>query len=126
MRPVQDQALCVLDTVPRDGTRGFLLETPRGSRELFLVRRGPTVYAYLNCCPHTGAPLNWLPDQFLNRERTLIQCANHDALFRIEDGYCVHGPCHGRSLIPVDIAVRDGHVVLLDPSVHLRYPDRFP
>lgn len=124
VRPAAGQVLCALDTVPADGALDLPLETPRGPRELFVVRRGPAVYAYINCCPHTGAPLNWLPGQFLNRERTLIQCANHDALFRIEDGYCVQGPCHGQSLIPVRIAVRDGDLILLDPGLLPRGTDR--
>ena len=36
----------------------------------------------------------------------------HCALFRIEDGYCVAGPCVDRSLTPVKLRIEDGRVML--------------
>jgi len=76
------------------------------------VRHGDRVYAYRNRCPHTGAPLDWQPDQFLDLEQMFIQCAFHGALFRIADGYCVRGPCAGQSLEAVSVRIDDGLVVL--------------
>ncbi len=64
----------------------------------FVVRHGGRYYGYRNRCPHRGVPLNWQPDQFLTVEQDLIQCSLHGALFRIHDGYCVHGPCVGSIL----------------------------
>lgn len=81
-------------------------------RSLFLIRRNGEVYAYANACPHTGAPLNWGRDQFLNGDGSLIQCSFHGALFRIEDGLCVWGPCVKQHLESVPVAVRDGEVIL--------------
>ena len=78
--------------------------------DVFVVRRGTQVFAYRNHCPHTGSPLDWQPDQFLNLDRTLIQCATHMALFRIDDGRCVSGPCKGEALTPVALSVVDGWV----------------
>jgi len=75
--------------------------------DVFIVRAGQSVYGYYNSCPHTGAPLNWLPDQFLDGTGNYIQCRNHDALFRISDGVCVHGPCIGQSLRPINLSVND-------------------
>jgi nitrite reductase/ring-hydroxylating ferredoxin subunit len=51
-------------------------------------------------------------DQFLDLSRTQILCANHSALFRIDDGLCVHGPCEGRSLVAIPIEVVDGDIVI--------------
>jgi nitrite reductase/ring-hydroxylating ferredoxin subunit len=76
------------------------------------------VVAYRNSCPHTGGPLDWVPDQFLNLDGDLIQCATHDALFRIEDGVCVKGPCVGRSLTAVPVVIEAQQV-----SVVLDVPD---
>ena len=56
--------------------------------------------------------LELIDDRFLNRERTLILCSTHGALFRIEDGYCVDGPCDGEWLERLDLEVRDGEVYL--------------
>jgi nitrite reductase/ring-hydroxylating ferredoxin subunit len=41
-----------------------------------------------------------------------ILCAAHGAEFRIEDGYCLRGPCMGDRLEPIEVAVEDGSVVL--------------
>lgn len=104
------QRLCRVEDLTDPGTRGFSLRTAGGLQDIFLVRRGAEVRAYVNHCPHTGSPLDWQPDQFLNLDRTLIQCSTHLALFRIEDGQCVAGPCVGQALTPVEVVVVDGWV----------------
>jgi len=53
-------------------------------------------------CPHRGVPLEWQPDQFLDPSASLIQCATHGALFLIESGECVAGPCAGQFLTALD------------------------
>jgi nitrite reductase/ring-hydroxylating ferredoxin subunit len=107
--------LCRLDDLEDPASRGFPAGAGEGARGFFLVRRGDAVFAYRNRCPHTGAPLEWLPDRFLDPEGAFIQCALHGALFRIEDGRCLRGPCAGDSLEPLAVAVRDGRVFLLEP-----------
>jgi nitrite reductase/ring-hydroxylating ferredoxin subunit len=81
---------------------------------LFLVRKRGQVYAYRNRCPHTGVTLNWQPDQFLDMDGVMIQCATHGALFRISDGYCLQGPCAGQSLEAVAIEIIDDEICLTD------------
>lgn len=78
--------------------------------DIFLVRKAGQIHGYLNQCPHTGGPLDWIPNQFLDLDRRWIQCATHDALFRIHDGVCVSGPCSGQSLTAVDLRLQDGSV----------------
>ncbi|MFN2309301.1 MAG: Rieske (2Fe-2S) protein [Gammaproteobacteria bacterium] len=112
MSEPQRLRLCRLEALPDPGARGFCLHADAGVRDIFVVRRGETVFAYLNHCPHTGSPLDWQPDQFLNPERSLIQCATHAALFRIEDGHCLAGPCAGQALTPVAVTLIDGWVVV--------------
>jgi nitrite reductase/ring-hydroxylating ferredoxin subunit len=43
----------------------------------------------------------------------MIQCALHGALFRIEDGYCLYGPCQGASLHPLPLR-QEGAVVIIE------------
>jgi nitrite reductase/ring-hydroxylating ferredoxin subunit len=105
-------ALCEFDALAENSSRGFAVETPSGVMDLFLVRRGDQVFAYRNSCPHTGGPLEWVPDRFLNRDGDLIQCATHDALFRIHDGLCVAGPCAGQALGSLPVVIRRGMVCL--------------
>lgn len=74
---------------------------------VFAVRYEGKIFAYVNSCPHTGVSLNWQPHEFLDYDRQYIQCAMHGALFRIEDGYCIRGPCAGASLKAVKLHPKD-------------------
>ncbi|WP_439857902.1 Rieske (2Fe-2S) protein [Pseudomonas syringae] len=86
--------LCTSSHLPEAHSKGFAL----GEHALFAVRRQGQVFVYQNRCPHRGIPLEWQPDQFLDSSASLIQCATHGALFLIENGECVAGPCEGQSL----------------------------
>ncbi len=114
--PAQYQAgeaeltLCRLDAIIDGESKEVFLYDDRIS--LCLVRQGMTVYAYINSCPHTGAPLNWDRDRFLTRDGDMIQCTLHGALFRIGDGLCTWGPCLHQRLTAVPIVIRDGMVIL--------------
>ena len=103
--------LCALEDIPEPGSRGFELDC-KGEEavRLFVVRKDGVLAAYRNRCPHTGAPLEWLPDQFLDMDDGFIQCAIHGALFRPEDGYCLRGPCVGASLESLELEVVDGRL----------------
>ena len=79
---------------------------------MFVVRREDNVFGYVNICPHARTPLDWTPDQFLNRDMTNLLCATHGAQFRIDDGFCVAGPCPGASLTRVPITITNGDVVI--------------
>jgi nitrite reductase/ring-hydroxylating ferredoxin subunit len=98
--------LCHLADLPENGGKGFWLGEELGRYGIFLLRQGSAVFAYRNSCPHRGTPLDWQPDRFLDAAGRLIQCATHGALFRIEDGFCVSGPCAGAHLAAVDIERR--------------------
>jgi nitrite reductase/ring-hydroxylating ferredoxin subunit len=97
-----------------------VVERDGGHLSLFVVRKKGRIYAYENDCPHQRVPLNWLPDEFLDAEQAAIECSTHRARFRIEDGYCTVGPCVGRSLTPVPVAVKEGEVILLRGEVPVR------
>ena len=108
--------LCRLDEIEDPGTRGF--EIDRGETQplrLFVVRKDEVLAAYRNRCPHTGAPLEWLPNQFFDLDNSFIQCAIHGALFRPEDGYCLRGPCVGQSLESLALEVVDGVLAVVLP-----------
>jgi nitrite reductase/ring-hydroxylating ferredoxin subunit len=95
--------LCTSDQLLEAQSRGFEIN----GRKLFATRRNGQVFVYDNRCPHRGVPLEWQPDQFLDASASLIQCATHGALFLIESGECVAGPCEGRSL--TGIASHEDH-----------------
>jgi nitrite reductase/ring-hydroxylating ferredoxin subunit len=108
--------LCRLDDLPVPGSKGFVVGNAPPRRKLFVVRAPEGVFAYENSCPHSRGPLEWVADQFLSLDRTRIQCSFHGAQFRIPDGLCVYGPCVGERLTPVEIAVEDGAIVLVDQA----------
>ena len=107
--------LCRLDDIPDGDSAGFAVTHPDGRRRgVLAVRRAGNVFAYVNSCPHSRAPLDLIPGRFLSFDKTFILCSSHGALFCIEDGYCVEGPCAGKSLPPLKAVVEDGCVFLAD------------
>jgi len=105
--------LCALDDI-EDGNSGrFFAECDGQMKNFIVVRQAQHAFVYLNSCPHIGSPLDLAPGRFLNPDKTMILCSTHGALFRIEDGYCVSGPCAEESLSPVAFDIRDGAIYLL-------------
>lgn len=113
-------ALCQLDEVPNPGCKGFALDTAQREASVFVVRQNDNVYVYRNVCPHLGLPLEWMPDQFLDRDGHYIQCATHGALFRIRDGYCVSGPCPGESLVALPFRIEGKSIIIDDPALETK------
>jgi nitrite reductase/ring-hydroxylating ferredoxin subunit len=111
--PYASRTLCRVDDLDDPGSEGFSVNTEGATKDILVVRLGTEVYGYLNSCPHTGAPLDWVPGRFLDPQREFIQCATHGALFCLVDGLCVYGPCAGDRLAPVSVTVMDGEVVMV-------------
>jgi nitrite reductase/ring-hydroxylating ferredoxin subunit len=108
-----ETAACRLDEIPDGGARGLVLpDTIDGPLRVMVLRQGDRVIAYRNRCPHRGTPLDLRPDDFLDRAGEHIVCATHGAIFRREDGYCLAGPCTGRSLESIPARVHDGIVIV--------------
>lgn len=107
-------ALGHLEEIPDGGGKGFEVPGPRGARSVFAVRRGGGVFVYRNSCPHTGVTLNWRDDEFMSFDGMYIQCSMHFAQFRVYDGYCIYGPCAGRSLSSEAFEIRDGVIFLVN------------
>lgn len=63
--------------------------------------------------PTREPPLDWQPHQFLDERGELIQCAIHGALFAIETGLCLRGPCAGRSLQALPVQLTDEGLLVL-------------
>jgi nitrite reductase/ring-hydroxylating ferredoxin subunit len=107
--------LCKLNELAIIDTRGFLIEELTPNRNIFVIRDNEQVYAYENQCPHTRAPLDWMPDQFLNIDKEYIQCSGHGALFELSSGRCVYGPCAGQSLRPVQVNIENEWLIATFP-----------
>lgn len=100
--------ICHLSQLTDPASLGFSVSYEDEEVEGFVVRRGDSVTAFINSCPHTGASLNWSPDQFLDVEGEFIQCSLHGALFRPNDGLCIRGPCVGQFLHSLPVRLEAG------------------
>jgi len=103
--------ICNLSDIDDGDARGFDVVLNNESFAIVCVRQGQQVFAYQNSCPHTGVNLEWLPDQFLDDTQQYFVCSTHGALFQVEDGYCVSGPCHGESLTSIAVSVEAGEIM---------------
>jgi nitrite reductase/ring-hydroxylating ferredoxin subunit len=105
------ELICKTQQIEDRDARSF--DTPKG--EVIVAQRDGQFFAYLNRCPHLGISLEFQEQQFMDMDREFLLCSNHGALFRIEDGECVFGPCKNQALTPIAIQVHsDGGIYLVD------------
>lgn len=105
--------LCRLDDLAEGAARGF--PVPGLRRKVIVVRKAGEIRGYLDSCPHYegGTPMAWKTDHYLNGEGTHLACHSHGALFDMETGECVLGPCLGQSLTSVPLRInRNGGIEL--------------
>lgn len=100
-----------LALIPDGTARNFVLEMRAGRFHGFVVRRGDAVFGYVDRCAHMPVPLSQQLDDYLTPDGGHIQCSWHGALYTIDEGRCVGGPCVGSRLLPWPVAVVDGTIV---------------
>lgn len=94
-----------------DGTaRNFVLQMRAGRFSGFVVRRGETAVGYVDRCPHAGVTLARQLDDYLTPSGEMIACSWHGALFTLDEGLCVGGPCLGQRLTAWPVTVTNGIV----------------
>lgn len=103
------QVCSVLD-LRLKGSFGFTVENIEGFVVSAASDDGDKIYAYHNACPHIGMNLEFTEHQFLDPDKQFIQCAMHGALFELNNGKCVHGPCLNQHLKPLNARIIDDHV----------------
>jgi nitrite reductase/ring-hydroxylating ferredoxin subunit len=112
--------LCQVNEIEDPGSRGFVFPDIEKGR-LVVVKKNGELNAWRNSCPHTGAPMEWKPDQFLDHQNEYIQCSLHGALFDTRTGECLRGPCVGKFLVEEKLVI-DGLSVFWE-SKSFRQPD---
>ena len=105
--------LCKLEDIDDGSAKELSYSAGDEIYNIFLQRKGDDVFAYNNACPHTGAPLNMELGQFMEKSGTYLMCHTHGALFQLDDGFCVAGPCNGASLEKFDIMIKSGNVIIV-------------
>jgi len=107
---MSNRRLCSMADIPDPGSAGFAIKVGERAMRLMVIRQGATVHIYENSCPHRRLPLDFKPGHFLDAEQKHILCTNHIALFQIDDGLCIDGPCRGASLNKFSATVLDDAV----------------
>ena len=95
--------LCHVDELLESQSKGFNIN----EQHILAVKKYGEIYVYENRCPHLGIQMEMMPDQFLDSTHSLIMCAMHGALFRIEDGLCISGPCLSQKLKPLKFEIHN-------------------
>lgn len=103
--------LCRLADIGEGEARGFSWR----DGQVVVVRRNGKLFVYENRCPHFGVNLDFQQDKFFSHDETYLQCAMHGALFEVETGACIAGPCRGQPLTQVAFRVV-AEQVFLDPD----------
>lgn len=105
--------LCHIDDIEEGTSKGFDI----GNKGVFAVKKDDQIFVYYNYCPHLGTQLEWQEDQFLDSDGALIQCSTHGALFMIDSGQCVLGPCKGKHLKAIPFVLGNGFVMVEEQSI---------
>jgi len=100
--------VCSVGDIKEGSSKGFQVN----GHSIFVVNKHESIHVYKNSCPHLGIQLEMLPDQFLDSTHSLIQCSMHGALFRIEDGLCISGPCFDQKLTSIEYKIIDQSIYL--------------
>ena len=101
--------LAPLAAIADGAARNFVLQMRAGRFHGFVIRRGAGVVGYVDRCPHAGVPLAQTLDDYVRGGQ--IVCSWHGAIFAVEDGRCLGGPCPGAALARWPVAVRNGMIV---------------
>ena len=101
-------SLIRLPSPPPEGVSEIEVVLDGETQSVIVRRHGEDVQAWLNICPHAGRRLDWAPGKFLLDKGRLV-CAAHGAMFELEHGLCIAGPCRGSSLTAVPVAAIDDH-----------------
>lgn len=112
-RPGPGLRLCAVEEIADPGAKSFRFRAESRLFAGFVVRSAGQVPGYVDSCPHAGWPLGAMNDRYLTRDGRHILCAGHGALFTVDAGLCVAGPCYGERLTPWPVEVREGAVFTL-------------
>lgn len=113
------QRLCHINDINEGAAKAFNMF----DFYIFAVKKQGQIYVYKNSCPHLGVELEYEEDNFLDKSGKYIECATHGALFLIDSGHCISGPCKGGSLSAMQITVNDDGDVYLHPPKKIIFED---
>ena len=96
--------------IPEGSSKKIQLKKGKETQEGFVLHSKGHFFAYVNRCPHVSLPLDWGDGDFLTSDGKFALCKNHGALFEIETGECVDGPCTGEFLEKIPLEIKGGRI----------------
>lgn len=78
----------------------------------FMVRFHGKPYAYVNQCAHVAVELDWNEGDFFTLQKDYLICATHGAHYRPDTGFCVLGPCKGKSLRAIPVTEQNQQIII--------------
>lgn len=69
----------------------------------FVAKKGDRYFAYLNLCKHLPVTLDLNDGNFFTFDKSNFQCHMHGAMYEIETGFCIAGPCQGTRLDALEL-----------------------
>jgi nitrite reductase/ring-hydroxylating ferredoxin subunit len=111
--PENERVICSSQAVV-ERERGLRFALPElGERVTgFVIRYNGSVHAYVNQCAHLSVELDWNEGDFFDLSKNYVICATHGAQYQPTTGYCVMGPCKGRSLQAIEVTERNNEILI--------------
>jgi nitrite reductase/ring-hydroxylating ferredoxin subunit len=108
-RPASGTAIARLAEIADGAARAFDFRVGDALFSVIVARRGESVWAYENVCPHAEFPLERFDGSVLVQAGRYLVCAAHGASFVLESGACV-ALRSGKGLDRVEVVVARGEV----------------
>lgn len=83
----------------------------------FVIRFRGKPYAYVNQCAHVSVELDWNQGEFFTAQKDYLICATHGAHYRPDNGFCVMGPCKGKSLKSLEVIEQNQQIIINTSSI---------
>jgi nitrite reductase/ring-hydroxylating ferredoxin subunit len=84
----------------------------------FVVRYHGKAHAYVNQCAHVAVELDWNQGEFFTVSKDYLICATHGAHYRPDTGFCVMGPCKGKSLQMLSVTEQNHQITIHIDQLH--------
>ena len=97
-----------------DGGKGIRFALPTLGEFVigFVVRFKGEPYAYINQCAHVSVELDWNEGEFFTAQQDFLICSTHGAHYRPDNGFCLMGPCKGKSLKSINVIEQNQKIII--------------
>jgi nitrite reductase/ring-hydroxylating ferredoxin subunit len=101
----------------REIAKGRFVRVGPAMNSVLLGRVGGAWKAYANVCRHRALPLDIGVASPMSDDGEYLLCNQHGALYRLDDGKCIVGPCVGESLTAVEVTEEGDGELVIGPGV---------